>query len=189
MRVWKWLANVIAGGFAWWLITLGGGAIVSAVVASVSDVQQPWVSVLAVGVFMTTVGLLIALIAFVRPYVPRRLRRALRPAQRRPAYVPDFMTPQGQITSLIEEGRALRRVIPAAATRGREGLIQALSGANVNYPARVYEWEMRAWRLLGTPGLSRWRGLFPQPETRQLAGLADHVAARVEQLEAILARL
>jgi hypothetical protein len=189
VRVLRWLGSVIAGGFTWWLITLGGGVIVSAVVASVSNARQPWVSVLAVGVFMTTTGLLIGLIALLRPYVPRRLRRALRPAQSRPAYLPDFMTPQGQITSLIEEGRALRRIIPPPATGGREGLIQALSGANVNYPARVYEWEMRAWRLLGTPGLSRWRGLFPQPETRQLAGLGDHVAERVQQLEVILARL
>ena len=101
-----------------------------------------------------------------------------------------FRTPQQQLTDIIEEGRNWLRFMPTPANDAQGQLAQTLAGTNVDYPANTYEWEMRAWRLLGTPGLSQRRGLFPHPErAHPFAGLRGHVQARIGQLETILGRV
>jgi hypothetical protein len=68
--------------------------------------------------------------------------------------------------------------------------VQQLAGTNINYPAYVYEWEMRAWRLLGTPTARQYRALFPKPErAHRLDELHAHLEERIRQLETVLARL
>jgi hypothetical protein len=189
-RAWGWLLSTIAGGLVWWAITVGGGVAVSAVVAAVSGIDQPWVSLLAVGVFMATAGLLLALLRAVVVLLPRNVRRAVRPPRPvQPFALPAILTPQGQLTTLIEEGQTLAQVVPAPGDQ-RNRLVLMLAGADINYPARVYEWEMRVWRLLSGPSLSQYRGLFPRPdEAHRLDRLREHVEERVRQLQTILARV
>lgn len=82
----------------------------------------------------------------------------------------------------------MRDMLP---TPGSEpgALVEALVGVQMGYPARVYEWEMRAWRLLSSPTLSPWRGLFPQPQpTSSAAGLRERMTERIQQLQTVLSR-
>jgi hypothetical protein len=190
VRVLKWFWGVIAGGVVWWLISVGGGIIVSALVASATEMRQPWVSLLAAGTFLISSGLLLGLLRLLVALLPRKARRALLP-RRAPLFtLPDFLTNAGRITTLIEEGQSLAQIVPPPGQDQRSLLVQQLAGVNIDYPARVYEWEMRAWRTVSGPGLSQWRGLFPRPESAHpLAGLGEHVQERVRQLQTILARL
>jgi hypothetical protein len=191
-RFLKWLMGVVASGLVWWLFTVGVGLIVSALVASASDVAQLWISFLATGVFLATAGLVMLSIRAVTSLLPPKTRRRLGgppPRSLSPLTFP-FFSPAHQLTNLIEEGRGWARVIPEPAHDPRGNLVQRIAGADVNYPARVFEWERRVWQLLSGPQLAPYRGLFPEPrDVHRLHGLREHLEERIQQLATILGRL
>lgn len=195
-RALNWLWNAIAAGVVFWLLTLGGSAAISAAAAAASGLSQPWVSIFALGVFVFAAGALVAVIRLGVALLPRRWQQALRgrgtPRSAALPQLPDFLlpvTPRQRLTDLIEEGERLSASIPSPADDPAHRLAQTMAGVDINYPARVYEWEARVWRLLSTPALRPLRGLYRHTgRAQRLHGLGRFLNDRLEELRTILAR-
>ncbi len=58
-KIAKYLAGLTASAIAWWLISLGGGITVGAVVGEVSGMNEPWIYVFVAGVVAASTGTLL----------------------------------------------------------------------------------------------------------------------------------
>jgi hypothetical protein len=168
---------------------------VASVLAAVSGLEAPWVYIFAAGVFVVVLGITIAGVRFVIPFLPTKWQRAIRERPTpKSAALPSFppfllpKTPKQQLTDLIEEGANLLARIPERAQDPRGRLVESLTGATVDYLVLVYEWEARVWRMMSSAGLRQLRGLYAgRPSPQRWAALREHLADRIAELRTILA--
>lgn len=188
-RLRRWLSEnddliALAGLF----FALGGGGIVTSLVESVVRMDEPARYVFLGGVFLVTfaVCLLAAKVATARIPTSRPRRR---PAPELDRLLSSLPTPAAQLSRLIEEGENLRRLIPDAAEDAKDRLVQSMLNWDLDYPARVFEWETRVWKLISSRPLNQWSALYTRTnKAHHLHGLQAHVDERVAELKTILAK-
>src|SRR5688572_19900826 len=103
MKFLKWLGSVVLGGIVWWLVSIGGGLAISALAASFSGLDQPWISLFAVGVFLLGCGLTMGAARISLALLPLKVRRTLQGGRRMsgsPVLLPFRTSPQ-QLSDLI----------------------------------------------------------------------------------------
>jgi hypothetical protein len=114
-----------------------------------------------------------------------------------------FPTPAEKLSLLIEEGERNLRYLPDVARTGqpsgkpstedsRNTLAAMMAGFDIDYPARLYEWEARVWRLITEPmsPLNQYRALYSYHDKAvRLPLIEAHYKARLEELRAILAKV
>lgn len=189
-RLWKLLGLIQT--FLW----IGGATVITAIVSWLSHIPQPWVSVFAVGVCALSLATILVLFAnlptdwYLRKGIKARVARPSAPLPAPYRSPLAFPTIPQQVTSLIEEALRLHARIPLPSDDTRTNLVRMLTGDTHHYPALVFEWEARVWRLLSSAGLQQYRGLFTHSDLAQsLPTLRDYLAERIAELRTILARL
>lgn len=112
------------------------------------------------------------------------------PAERR-LRLPPISSPQQQLTNLIEEGERLRQRLPRPPEDAHQRFVHTVLGYDVDFPAKVYEWETRAWNFVTRNArLGPYRGLFTYSGRAQRLGTLDaHLTARLDELRQILGRV
>jgi hypothetical protein len=171
------------------VLALGGGTLVTGIAGAVLNIAQPWLTFVLLGLFLVGVAVFGTIARVLAGRLPTRSARTRAPMPRALQTLLSGMTPQARLTALIEEGQRLRALIPEPAKDAKESLAQMMLNYNLDYPARVYEWEKRVWRILNERPLSQWRALYTYADRAvALVSLKEHVDARLAELRTILSK-
>jgi hypothetical protein len=187
---------------------LGGSVVLAAIAGTVAWVagltNAALLTLLVVGFFFLSGAVILIVLRnlpsdwylFRSPLPGAALAAPAQPAQAQPVQqrrvpLPAIPSPQQQLTYLIEEGERLRQRIPRPPENASQRFVHTMLGYDIDYPARVYEWETRAWNYVSrSPRLAQYRGLFNYSSRAQRLGTLDaHMIARLDELRQILGRV